>query len=85
MRPPREGEVVGGEEKFSKSSLLTAGFSQGESNREEIGHNGEVGDRAASTDSVLLQNIHSQKPGHQVASQASKARDESCNHIQPGI
>ena len=74
--------MVGGEEKFSKSSLLTAGFSQGESNREEIGHNGEVGDRAASTDSVLLQNVHCQKPGHQIARQSSKPRDESCGEIR---
>ena len=83
MRPAREGETVT-REKFSKSSSLTARFSQGESNGKEIGHNSEVCHTAAATDSVLLQNVHCQKPGHQIARQSSKPRDESCGEIEPG-
>ena len=56
-RPAREGEVVS-REKISNSSLLTAGFSKGESDGKKICHNSEVGHTAAGTDRVLLQDIH---------------------------
>ena len=67
-----------------EKSLLTAGLSQGESNGEEISDQGEVSDGAAATHRVLLDDVHEEKPSQEVASQASKTGDKSCDQVEPG-